>query len=73
MDDYADEPKIIINGVSLNHAQAMTVRVALETFEMHLADGLGNDETGIAICNGYRRCIREIRKYIFYRANSEMG
>lgn len=59
------EPQITINGVELTNAQAMTVRVALEDFSMTLThEGLGDDDIGIAITNGYLNAIREIRKII---------
>jgi hypothetical protein len=56
------EPIITINGVQLNTAQAMTMRVALTNFVIDLKepDALGNDETGIAIRNGYRARLNEI-------------
>jgi hypothetical protein len=61
----SSEPEIIINGTVLNSAQAMTVRVALESFFSSLShEGLGDDECGKAICNGYMISIREIRKLI---------
>lgn len=60
------EPVISINGVSLNSAQAMTVRVAIENFSMDLkTSGLGTDELGMAITNGYLRNIEGIRKVMY--------
>lgn len=56
------EPEIIIENVRCTAGQAMTIRVALETFAMTLVeDGLGEDESGKAICAGYLRNIEEIR------------
>lgn len=53
------EPSIEINGITLTHGQAMTVRVALENFAMTLAsEGLGEDKTGKGICAGYLRLHR---------------
>ena len=56
------EPEITINGRRLTTAEAMTVRVALETLAFSVADdGLGEDETGRAIAAGYLRAIESIR------------
>lgn len=39
----------------------MTVRCAINSFYMGLnANGLGNDEMGVAIKNGYIKSIREL-------------
>lgn len=55
------EPPVTINGEKLSTAQAMTVRVAIQTFDLSLAQtGLGDDYTGRKIAEGYRRCVREI-------------
>ena len=56
------EPDITISGVALNFAQSMTMRVAIESFAMSLAAGLGDDETGKAIGAGYKARIGEIRE-----------
>lgn len=62
------EPKIVVNGYELSLGQAMTMRVALETFSMTLsAEGLGSDQTGKAICAGYLARADEIRKMMFER------
>ena len=60
------EPIITINGVQLNTAQAMTVRVAVTNFTLDLRapDALGEDETGVAIRNGYRARLDEILNLI---------
>lgn len=48
------EAKIIVNGVELSLGQSMTLRVALTTFIGDMKrDGLGDDEMGNAIANGY--------------------
>jgi len=61
IDPLPDEPSISINGRRLTEAQAMTVRVAVGSFEMTLqGNGLGEDETGRAICAGYLARIAEI-------------
>jgi hypothetical protein len=60
------EPTITINGGVLSEGQAMTVRVALETFALSLFhEGLGQDATGTAICRGYLARIEEIRGMMF--------
>ncbi len=43
------EPEIVINGVTLTTAQAMTVRVALSTFD----PDCGDDEHGAAMTKAY--------------------
>jgi len=60
------EPDITINGITLKTNQAMTIRVAIENFDLDLREnGLGDDGNGKVICEGYRRCINEIRSLIF--------
>jgi hypothetical protein len=59
------EPDITINGVSLTTAQAMTVRVAIESFAMSLDEGLGDDDHGRAMVKNYRAAIDGIRAAIF--------
>lgn len=60
--DRIDEPIIIINGVELTKAQAMTIRIAVDTLMIDLTrNGLGNDEVGEAICRGYLRAIDGIK------------
>lgn len=62
------EPTITINGQTLTVGQAMTVRVALESFAMDLTKrGLGNDEHGKAMTHNYRANIDAIRALIFKR------
>ena len=49
-----NEASIIINGVVLTNAEAMTVRVALNGFIMELSEnGLGDDEHGKAMTKAY--------------------
>ncbi len=56
------EPNIIINGVLCSNAQAMTLRVAIGSFIMSLKkDGLGNDDVGIKIKDGYLKAANEIQ------------
>lgn len=58
-----EEPDIIINGHILNPGQAMTIRVALQSFLMELHDrGLGDDDTGKQITKGYQTCGAEINR-----------
>lgn len=60
------EAAVVINGKTLSNAQAMTVRVALESFSMDLrTDGLGSSETGRTIAEGYLACIAEIRTILY--------
>jgi hypothetical protein len=60
------EPHITINGTELTEAQAMTVRVAIESLASSLAeDGLGDDEHRRAMVEGYTARINEIRRLIF--------
>lgn len=59
------EASIVINGVVLSHAQAMTVRVALGSFSIDLHnDGLGDDDHGIAMTEAYLSRIVEINSII---------
>ena len=49
------EAKITINGIELNNAEAMTIRVAVSSFVIDLQEGgLGDDATGKSLCKGYR-------------------
>lgn len=55
------EASIVINGVELTDAQSMTVRVALGSFSIDLHEnGLGNDDHGRAMREGYLSRINEI-------------
>jgi len=66
------EPTITINGFTLNEAQAMTVRVAIEHFAVDLeSDGLGDDDVGKRITDGYLKSIESIREIIFLRLISK--
>jgi hypothetical protein len=60
------EPAIVINGTLLTAAQAMTVRVAIQSFATELAetDALGADETGREIASAYRDAIGVINRLI---------
>lgn len=50
------EPEITINGVQLTVAQAMTVRVAVSSFE----PDCGDDEHGVAMTRAYQERAREV-------------
>lgn len=58
------EATIVINGVKLSPAEAMTVRVALGSFAISLTEGLGDDDTGKSICAGYNKCVSSINRII---------
>lgn len=59
------EPEITINGVTLSPGQAMTIRVAIESFCFDLTEhGLGSDHLGKRLRRGYLDRIREIRELI---------
>jgi len=65
-----NEARIIINGVELTLGQSMTLRVALQSFAMDLREnGLGDDETGKAIANGYLARISEMNTLIMRDEN----
>jgi len=59
------EPIIIINGVKLTPAQAMTVRVSINNFVFDLQDStLGEDEHGKAMSAAYLERVGEINGII---------
>ena len=59
------EPDITINGSRLTTAQAMTVRVALGAFALHLrTEGLGEDTHGTHMTDAYLVRIKEIFQHI---------
>lgn len=51
-----DEPEIVINGTRLSHAQAMTVRVAITSFN----PDCGDDQHGIAMTKAYAERANEV-------------
>ena len=56
------EPTITINSVPLTTAQAMTMRVALESFATDLHNhGLGDDHHGTTMTHAYLAAIKAIR------------
>lgn len=63
------EPEISINGHSLTEGQAMTIRVAIQTFAINLqSDGLGNDEMAKNICASYLANIDQINRLMKARS-----
>lgn len=66
------EALITVDGVTLNHAQSMTVRVALASFNTDLAEnGLGDDDHGKFMTKSYReRCV-EVEELIFSSIQSQ--
>lgn len=55
-----------LNGQPLTQGQAMTLRVAIESFASDLErNGLGDDFTGQAITAGYLRALKELRTLIY--------
>jgi hypothetical protein len=59
---------ITINGSTLTEAQNMTIHTAVQNLATDLTnDGLGDDETGKAICAGYLARIAEINRLMFER------
>ncbi len=55
------EPEIIINGVALNLAQAMSVRVAITSFRFDLADPEHREALG-SIGDSYDKCLAEVER-----------
>jgi hypothetical protein len=63
---FGNEPIITINGTTLTEGQAMTLRVALTSFHAELwAHGLGGDEIGRSIAEGYMKCCEAMFRMIF--------
>jgi hypothetical protein len=61
MSDEWKEPKIHINGETLTVAESMTLRVAVSSFHAELKqDGLGDDETGKQLSDGYIKACESI-------------
>jgi hypothetical protein len=61
-----NEPIIAINGHQLTLGQAMTVRVAVTSLHAEMVtNGLGNDDVGKGIAEGYIKCCEAIFKMIF--------
>lgn len=57
------EANITINGNPLSVGQAMTIRVAIESFAIDIdATGLGEDDHGQRMTEAYLARIREIRE-----------
>lgn len=61
----SSEPAIIINSTCCSDGMAMTIRVAVEHFASWLhEEGLGEDDHGKAMKDGYLRCVQQIRQAI---------
>ncbi len=60
------EPIITMNGLMLTESEAMTVRVAVESFSMSLHhEGLGDDEVGESLTKAYMMNIDRIRTKMY--------
>lgn len=67
-----EEPNVCINGIDCDTAEAMTIRVAVESLANQLEEnGLGEDATGRAIVQGYMLAIDRIREKIFGKQNNK--
>lgn len=53
-------PRVTVSGRVLTGAEVMTMHAALCAFFSDLEDGLGDDEVGRAITQGYKQCLRNI-------------
>lgn len=62
------EADVVIEGQTLTRAESMTLRVAVTAFLMTLQDeGLGDDENGKAISEGYQRACKTILNKMILR------
>lgn len=62
-----EEPSITVNGTALTPGQAMTLRVAMESFAGDLSrDGLGDDDHGRAMTKAYLENVAAIRRVMGY-------
>jgi hypothetical protein len=63
MPEQREEPIITVNGHKLTEAQAMTVRVAIESFAAMLAEdgALGADEHARALTDLYKTRLAQIQ------------
>lgn len=65
-----DEPHIIINGVTLNSAQVMTLRSAINHFSLDLRSGeLGEAEIGKELNVAYLTRLHELEELFFSHKN----
>jgi hypothetical protein len=63
---FPTEANIVINGVTLTHAQAMTVRVAIASLRSDMAThGLGDDEHGKFMAQAYLDRGAEVETLLF--------
>jgi hypothetical protein len=68
-----EEPNIVINGVTLSTAEAMTVRVALGCFAITLdEEEFGNDQQSGSISQGYKQCISNIHRIMHVRGHCRL-
>ena len=66
MNDWI-EATMTVNGIELEAGHVMTIRVALESYASELHEnGLGEDERGKAICQGYLKRIGQLRSLMGY-------
>jgi hypothetical protein len=56
------EPEIVINGRRLLAGESMIVRLAIEAFASDISRGIGDDELGRLIAEGYRNRLKTIRE-----------
>lgn len=62
-----NEATITINGVECSIGESMTLRVAMEALASDMAeDGLGDDEMGKSLAEGYLRNVRSLREKMNY-------
>ena len=66
------EPHVVINGIVCTDAMAMTIRVALSCYLTDVThNGLGDDEMGKGICEGYKQQIAKIHEIMFNGDDNE--
>ena len=58
------EAEITINGAKLTDAEAMTVRVAIDTLANVLAEGLGLENDGITLTDRYMASLTRIQNLL---------
>lgn len=68
-DDGWKEADITVNGVKLSTAQAMTVRVALNSFAMDMnSPFFQQDKNGKALAKCYLRCVSDVNAMLMLEA-----
>lgn len=58
------EPTIVINGVELTFAQAMAVRVAINSFRMFCSEAWNRDNLGWRLADGYNERLGEVEAFM---------